>query len=156
MELLAIFLVIAGAVFTIWKIINSHKDKVAKNVSQVKAAKSELLQINENFENLLEKLDSRFTDEYLAKLENDLIDIEFSSLQSRLKFVRAFGVTNDLERKMFLDKLVGEIEKQKDFYIQIEKIIQGKKDIIRTANQLLSSKVVDGYFQPIDESLSAN
>ena len=44
MEILAIFLVIAGAVFTIWKIINSHKDKISKNVGQVKAAKSEVRQ----------------------------------------------------------------------------------------------------------------
>jgi hypothetical protein len=156
MEILAILLGIAGAIFAILKIVHSHKDKIAKIERQVKTSKAELFQLSANILDLLEKLDSKFTDKYLASLEEALIEDEFLRLQGMLNLARANKQFIDFERKMFFEKLDNELDKKIDFLIQIEKLIDGKKAAIQMANRLLSSRAIEGLYLPMDESLSEN
>ena len=159
LEILAILVGIVGTLFTIVKLVHSHKEKTEKHKLQIKTSKAELLELFSNYLDLHPKLDAKFTDKYLASLKEVLTEDEYSQLQARLTLMRLNMKLADTGKMIFLkldNETEAKIDKERDMLLKIAKMEGLIRGDIVIAKQLLSSRVIAGAYLPIDESLSGH
>lgn len=156
MKIVAILMAIVGAIFAIVKIAHSHKERKEKHTLQVKTSKAELLELLSQYLDLHEKLDAKFTEEYLASLKEILDEDAYSHLQARLTLIPIRKAAAELGRMIWLgldEKSETKIDKESDLLSSLAEIERQVRNDITDAKQLLSSRAIEGVYLPIDESL---